>query len=128
MSKPSGPRSRRLNVASVLVLVLVAAGAAWAGANPLAAGAVEAPPTCFGMPATIVGTTGDDVLPGTSGDDVIVGLEGTDTITSSGGEDRVCAGPNDLSVDADGVPRYERVTVDNGYVDGGPGLDQISMR
>jgi len=125
MFKPTRRRSRRMNV--VPVLVLVAAGAAWAGANPLAAGAVEAPPMCFDRPATIVGTPGDDVLSGTSGDDVIVGLEGTDEITSSGGEDRVCAGPNDLSVDADGVPRYERVTVENGYVDGGPGLDRIEM-
>ena len=35
---------------------------------------------CFGEPATIIGTPGDDVLSGTSGDDVIVGLEGTDVI------------------------------------------------
>ena len=80
------------------------------------------------MPATIIGTAGDDVLPGTSGDDVIVGLEGTDDrSTSSGGIDRVCAGPNDLSVDVDGVPLYERITVGSGYVDGGPGLDRIAM-
>ena len=83
---------------------------------------------CFGMPATIVGTTDDDVLPGTSGDDVIVGLEGTDTIdttTNLGGTDRVCAGPNALSVDAEGVPRYERVVGGGRFVDGGPGLDRI---
>ncbi len=81
---------------------------------------------CFGMPATIIGTTDDDELSGTPGDDVIVGLEGTDVINThnTGGTDRVCAGPNALSVDADGVPRYERVT-GGSYVDGGPGLDWL---
>ena len=79
MSKPTGRRSRHVGV--VLALVLVAAGAAWAGGSSLTAGAAEAVPMCFGMPATIVGTAGDDTLTGTPGDDVIVGLEGTDVIT-----------------------------------------------
>ena len=125
MLNPSRRRSRRVGV--VLALVLVAAGAA--GGSPLAAGAV---PECFGMPATIIGTAGDDTLTGTPGNDVIVGLEGTDTISSTdGGTDRICAGPNDLSVDADGVPRYERITFEGvgpeagGLADGGPGLDRI---
>ena len=41
-------------------------------------------PTCFGMPATIVGTEGDDELVGTPGPDVIVGLDGNDDIAASG--------------------------------------------
>ena len=48
-------------------------------------GATAAPTyTCFGQPATIVGTPGDDVLYG-SGDtaDVIVGLGGNDSIRGS---------------------------------------------
>ena len=44
--------------------------------------ATAAPPLCNGEPATIVGTTGDDVLRGTAGDDVIVGLDGDDLINS----------------------------------------------
>ena len=125
MLKLTGRRSRRGSV--VLVVALVAAGAAWAGGSPLAAGAAEEVPMCFGMPATIVGTPGDDVLTGTPGDDVIVGLEGTDVINAatSGGTDRVCAGSNALSLDADGVPRYERISLWLGYADGGSGLDWI---
>ena len=126
MFKPSGRRGRRVGVASALVLV--AAGAAWSGGSPLAAGAAEPVPECFGQPATIIGTPGDDTLTGTPGNDVIVGLEGTDVInTDTGGTDRVCAGPNALSVNANGVPRYEEITFGSGLVDGGPGLDRIAM-
>ena len=125
MFKPTGRRSRHVSVVSALVLV--ATGAAWAGGSPLAAGAAEEVPMCFGMPATIIGTSGDDTLTGTPGDDVIVGLEGTDVIDApDGGTDRICAGPNDLSLGAGGVPRYERITFNgSAFVDGGPGLDSI---
>jgi len=125
MRSPSGRRGRRLSVASALVLV--AAGAAWAGGSPLAARAADPVPMCFGMPATIVGTADDDTLTGTPGDDVIVGLEGTDTISATdGGTDRICAGHNDRRLNADGVPRYEKITLEgNGFVDGGSGLDTI---
>ena len=122
MRKQTGRRSRGMNV--VLGGVLVAAVAAWAGGSPLAAGAAEPVPMCFGMPATIIGTADDDVLSGTAGDDVIVGLEGTDVIHAGGGTDRVCAGPNARRLNADGVPLYERVT-GGSYVDGGPGLDWL---
>ncbi len=49
-------------------------------------------PTCNGLPATIVGTEGDDRLDGTNGDDVIVALGGNDFVNSKGGNDVVCAG------------------------------------
>ena len=49
-------------------------------------------PTCQGVPATIVGTDGNDILRGTSGRDVIVGLAGHDTITGLGGNDLICGG------------------------------------
>ncbi|HEY0398453.1 MAG TPA: hypothetical protein VGF00_08705, partial [Acidimicrobiia bacterium] len=42
-------------------------------------------PTCLGLPATIVGTMGNDVLNGTPGNDVIIGLGGDDTINGLGG-------------------------------------------
>jgi Ca2+-binding RTX toxin-like protein len=45
---------------------------------------------CFGAPATIVGTPGDDTLVGTPGPDVIVGLGGSDDLDGGGGDDRIC--------------------------------------
>jgi Ca2+-binding RTX toxin-like protein/FtsP/CotA-like multicopper oxidase with cupredoxin domain len=48
--------------------------------------------TCGGLPATIIGTPGNDVLFGTFGGDVIVGLGGNDTIFVFGGSDVVCGG------------------------------------
>ena len=47
-------------------------------------------PTCEGEAATIVGTSGDDILIGTNGDDVIVGLEGNDQIEGGAGHDILC--------------------------------------
>jgi hypothetical protein len=46
--------------------------------------------TCNGLPATIVGTTGDDVLFGTNGADVIAGLGGNDIIYGGNGDDVIC--------------------------------------
>lgn len=48
---------------------------------------------CDGLPATIVGTNGADVLDGTAGNDVIVGLGGNDVIRGFGGSDVLCGGP-----------------------------------
>ncbi|HMB24236.1 MAG TPA: ExeM/NucH family extracellular endonuclease, partial [Anaerolineales bacterium] len=48
--------------------------------------------TCNGHAATIVGTTGDDVLYGTNAADVIVGLGGNDTIYGGNGNDVICGG------------------------------------
>jgi Ca2+-binding RTX toxin-like protein len=49
-------------------------------------------PTCFGQPATSVGTPGDDTLTGTPGADVIVGLGGDDVIKGLAGDDLLCGG------------------------------------
>ena len=56
---------------------------------------VEERLTCRGVPATIQGTKGADVLVGTPGDDVIVGRGGNDTIDGRGGNDLICAGRGD---------------------------------
>jgi uncharacterized repeat protein (TIGR01451 family) len=48
--------------------------------------------SCRGVPATIVGTSGNDALLGTGADDVIVALGGDDSIVSLAGRDLVCAG------------------------------------
>ncbi len=47
---------------------------------------------CGGRPATMVGTTGKDLLKGTRGKDVIVGLGGRDKIKGRGGKDIICGG------------------------------------
>lgn len=62
--------------------------------------ASAAPPTCRGVEATIVGTSGPDTLIGTDDDDVIVALGGHDRIQSRGGYDLVCAGEGDDVIDA----------------------------
>lgn len=71
-------------------------------------------PTCFGQPATRVGTPGNDVLFGTPGRDVIVGLGGNDIIFGLAGNDLLCGG--------EGQDTLFGGTGDDG-VDGGSGRD-----
>ena len=47
---------------------------------------------CDGFPASIVGTSSDDVIEGTTGDDVIMGKAGNDIINGNGGNDIICSG------------------------------------
>ncbi len=54
--------------------------------------------TCFGEPATIVGTAGNDTIVGTAGKDVIVGLEGNDNIEGLTGDDLICGGPGNDTI------------------------------
>jgi hypothetical protein len=61
------------------------------GASP--SGPAAAPFTCKGIPATIVGTEGNDGRKGTSGKDVIVGLAGNDKLSGLAGNDLICGGP-----------------------------------
>jgi hypothetical protein len=58
----------------------------------VAAGPALAAPNCFGKPATILGTPGDDTLRGTPGPDVIIGGGGNDTVRGLDGDDRICGG------------------------------------
>jgi uncharacterized repeat protein (TIGR01451 family) len=48
--------------------------------------------TCRGVPATMVGTGGNDALVGTTARDVIAAFGGDDSIASLSGRDLVCAG------------------------------------
>jgi Ca2+-binding RTX toxin-like protein len=57
-------------------------------------------PTCFGEPASLVGTNGNDHLRGTQGDDVIDTLGGSDTVVSRGGNDRICSGSGHDGINA----------------------------
>lgn len=93
--------------ASVLLAASVLAGVASVGA---------AAATCQGMPATIVGTNGDDLLVGTDGIDVIAGFDGHDEIIGGGGDDVLCGGPGQDVI---------RGGSGNDLISGGPGADTI---
>jgi Ca2+-binding RTX toxin-like protein len=89
----------------------------------LAAAGPSAAQTCFGLAATI---TGAGAIMGTPGADVILGSEGPDRIDGAGGSDTICAlGGNDRveatggSIDADGGPGNNRITIIAGGADGG---------
>ena len=90
-------------------------GALALGVTALGPPAHSAAATCAGVPATIVGTAGDDELTGTAGDDVIAALDGQDTIDAGAGNDLVCgdAGADSL-VGGDGDDRLHGGT--NGLV------------
>jgi hypothetical protein len=90
----------------------------------------EASPTCFGRPATIVGTDGDDVIRGTDGSDVIVAGAGADLIRGRAGNDFICAGDNPWRPNQSIEDPYEwtdRVFAGDGddTVDGGPSANEI---
>lgn len=105
----------------------------------LAAPASATAPTCHGARATIVGTSGDDVLRGTSGRDVIVGFAGHDRLIGLGGNDVLCGGAgmdvllggpgNDrLYGGRDGLvsaPGADTALLMGDYLEGGPGADRL---
>ena len=73
--------------------------------------------SCQGILATIIGTSGDDVILGTQGNDVIVGLGGNDNINGWLGDDIICGDEgNDKLLGSAG---YDKVY-------GGDGNDSIS--
>lgn len=91
-------------------------------------------PYCDGLPATIIGTPGDDDIYGTPGDDVIVGLAGADNIRGLGGNDVICGNEdrdqinggdgNDRLFGNDGPDRMWGKE-GNDYAEGGEGDDVI---
>jgi hypothetical protein len=89
-------RARSVVAASAIVACVVAVGL-------VGAGAVQArePALCNGVLATVVGSSGPDVLRGTPADDVIAGLDGPDVVSGLGGDDVICggAGPDVLRGD-----------------------------
>jgi Ca2+-binding RTX toxin-like protein len=82
-------KTRAALLSSVVALGLLAAHAAAAGSGK------QEVHRCHGRQATIVGTSGADVLRGTPGRDVIWGGPGDDTIFASLGNDLVCGGAGD---------------------------------
>lgn len=81
---------------------------------------------CEGEAATVIGTSGDDVLEGTSGRDVIVGGEGDDIIRGLGSDDLICAGSGDDLVL--GGAGDDEIHGEGGHdtIEGGSGDDTIN--
>jgi uncharacterized repeat protein (TIGR01451 family) len=75
--------------------------------------------TCRGVPATLVGTRGDDVLVGSPAPDVIVAFSGNDSVFAFSGRDLVCAGSGRDHVG--GGTAADRIF-------GGPGGDRLLGR
>jgi len=74
-----------------MVISALAVAASWTTVS-MPAAAVANAPVCAGRAATLVGSSGDDMLRGTSGVDVIVAGAGDDTVRGYGGGDRICGG------------------------------------
>jgi len=101
--------SRLTGAAMVRWVLIIGMVAAFIVAVPAVSGAA---PSCDGLAATIVGTSGADTLIGTSGVDVIVAYGGNDTIKGKGGNDVICAnGGND---EVNGGPGHDRIFGGNG--------------
>jgi hypothetical protein len=81
--------------------------------------------TCNGLPATIVGTTGNDSIQGTDNDDVIVTLGGNDTIDGYGGNDTICAGDGDDTVEGGNGNDWINGEDGNDTLDTGNGEDTV---
>lgn len=87
--------------------------------TPAALGARTTLPSCNGLEATIVGTSGNDVLVGTEGRDVIFARQGNDIISGLGGDDVICGGFGDDIIDSG---------LGDDIVFAGPGLDTVRAR
>ncbi len=91
-------------------------------------------PRCFGLPATIVGTPGDDVIVGTPGVDIVFARQGDDQISTIDGNDIICGGFGDDQIlagtGADVIlagPGADTVRgqAGNDFINGGHGHDDI---
>jgi Ca2+-binding RTX toxin-like protein len=123
----------RWPIAAVAATAIVAA-LALAPTTGMAAGrAGSGAPTCFGKPATAVGTEGDDVILGTRGDDVIVGLGGNDVLgqaapgsdAGTNGVDLICGGDGeDTLYGGNGADKLDGGLKDDTLI-GGKGPDLL---
>jgi hypothetical protein len=87
----------------------------------------QAAALCDGVPVTIRGSNGDDVLDGTSQRDVIAGRGGADTIRGKGGDDTLCGGAApDLLLGQAGNDRLIDPSADADTLTGGGGVDVCS--
>lgn len=89
---------------------------------------------CQGEAATMIGTTGNDMINGTAGRDVIVSFGGNDLINGRGGNDLICAGGGDDVIDggrgsdeiyAQGGADVVVASGGRDFVHGGSGPDEL---
>ena len=80
---------------------------------------------CNGLPATIVGTSGNDLLIGTDGDDIIHGKGGNDEIKGRGGADILCGGSGDDVVRGGGDADFLKGGSGNDFLKGGGDRDVL---
>jgi predicted extracellular nuclease len=83
-------------------------------------------PRCNGLIATIVGTSGDDVLNGTNGPDVIAGLGGNDIINGGNGNDVICGFAGDDTLNGGNGNDTLLGSYGNDVLDGGNGNDTLT--
>lgn len=82
--------------------------------------------SCFGLPATIMGTELRDVLPGTSSPDVIQGLGGNDEISGLAGNDTICGGLGNDQMSGGADNDRLRGSGGRDRLNGGAGRDQCN--
>lgn len=104
-------------IASSVVLALLVGGPGLPASAEVA--------TCGGRVATIVGTTGDDVLVGTEGPDVVVALDGDDLVDGLGGDDVLCGGFGVDVLEGGAGDDLLRGGMGAGTLRGGPGEDRL---
>ena len=80
---------------------------------------------CFGLEATIVGTSEPELLMGTGSDDVILGLGGDDTIYGFSGDDTICGGDGHDGLYGRDGSDLMRGGSGNDYVEGSYGDDRL---
>jgi Ca2+-binding RTX toxin-like protein len=112
----------RLPTASSRVAVMIASGLLVLMLEPVARAET---PSCLSYSATIVGTSGDDVLVGAGNADVIYGGGGNDFMRGRGGYDTICGGSGRDLIYAG--PKNDVVIGDSGRdeIHGGAGTDNI---
>jgi glucose/arabinose dehydrogenase len=82
--------------------------------------------SCLGVPATVPGTSGKDVLVGTAGRDVIAGLGGKDRLVGKGGNDLICGGAGADELKGGGGADDLKGGSGSDLCVGGPGVDRTA--
>lgn len=86
---------------------------------------IETPISCGGLPATMLGTNGDDVLSGSRFDDVIIAFDGDDRIYGREGDDTICADAGRDRAYGEAGDDHLLGGDDIDYLWGGPGTDTL---